>query len=100
MGHRRMTTSWPACSTRPNPTVGVYVEQNPAAPTGDGATGALERVCRLSQGEPAGGLRQCLADARAGANLPGALQWLADRTGLASLARFVDGIVVAANVST
>jgi len=66
-----------------------------AVGAGEGATGALERVCRLSQGELAAELRQCLADARAGANLPAALQGLADRTGLASLARFVDGIVVA-----
>jgi tight adherence protein C len=66
-----------------------------AVDAGEGATGALERVCRLSQGQLAGELRQCLADARAGANLPAALQGLADRTGLANLARFVDGIVVA-----
>jgi len=66
-----------------------------AVGAGEGATGALERVCRLSQGQLAAELRQCLADARAGANLPAALQGLADRTGLASLARFVDGIVVA-----
>jgi len=71
-----------------------------AVGAGEGATGALERVCRLSQGELAGELRQCLADARAGANLPAALQGLADRTGLASLARFVDGIVVAVERGT
>jgi tight adherence protein C len=71
-----------------------------AVGAGEGATGALERVCRLSQGQLAGELRQCLADARAGANLPAALQGLADRTGLASLARFVDGIVVAVERGT
>jgi tight adherence protein C len=71
-----------------------------AVGAGEGATGALERVCRLSRGELAGELRQCLADARAGANLPTALQGLADRTGLASLARFVDGIVVAVERGT
>jgi hypothetical protein len=37
---------------------------------GEGASGALERVCRLSHGQLAAELRQCLADARAGANLP------------------------------
>jgi len=42
----------------------------------------------------------CLADARAGANLQTALQGLADRTGLMSLARFVDGIVVAVERGT
>ena len=67
---------------------------------GEGAVGALERVCRLSHGELAGELRPCLADARAGANLPTALQGLADRTGLMSLARFVDGIVVAVERGT
>jgi len=71
-----------------------------AVGAGEGATGALERVCRLSQGELASELRQCLADARAGANLPVALQGLADRTGLVSLARFVDGIVVAVERGT
>jgi len=71
-----------------------------AVGAGEGATGALERVCRLSHGELASELRQCLADARAGANLPVALQGLADRTGLVSLARFVDGIVVAVERGT
>jgi tight adherence protein C len=39
-------------------------------------------------------------EARAGANLPTALQGLADRTGLPSLSRFVDGIVVAIDRGT
>lgn len=67
---------------------------------GEGAVGALERVCRLSQGELATELGRCLSDARAGANLPKALQGLADRTGLPSLARFVDGIIVAVERGT
>lgn len=71
-----------------------------AVGAGEGASGALERVCRLSQGQLAAELRQCLADARAGANLPTALQGLADRTGLASLTRFVDGIVIAVERGT
>lgn len=71
-----------------------------AVAAGEGAVGALERVCRLSQGELSLELGRCLADARAGANLPAALQGLADRTGLASLARFVDGIVVAVERGT
>jgi tight adherence protein C len=71
-----------------------------AVGAGEGATGALERVCRLSQGELSGELRRCLADARAGANLPAALEGLAGRTGLMSLARFVDGIVVAVERGT
>ena len=71
-----------------------------AVSAGEGAVGALERVCRLSQGELSDELRRCLADARAGANLPTALQGLADRTGLMSLTRFVDGIVVAVERGT
>ena len=54
-----------------------------AVGAGEGAVGALDRVCRLSHGELAGELRRCLADARAGANLPTALHGLADRTGSA-----------------
>ena len=47
-----------------------------------------------------GRTRRALADARAGANLPTALQGVADRTGLVGLARFVDGIVVAVERGT
>ncbi|MEI2777033.1 MAG: type II secretion system F family protein [Tetrasphaera sp.] len=71
-----------------------------AVGAGEGAVGALERVCRLSRGELAGELGRCLADARAGANLPNALEGLAERTGLASLRRFVDGIVIAVERGT
>ena len=71
-----------------------------AVSAGEGATGALERVCRLSRGELSDELRRCLADARAGANLPTALRGVADRTGLMSLSRFVDGIVVAVERGT
>jgi tight adherence protein C len=71
-----------------------------AVGAGEGAVGALERVCRLSHGELSAELARCLADARAGANLPTALQGLADRTGLMSLARFVDGMVVAVERGT
>lgn len=71
-----------------------------AVGAGEGAVGALDRVCRLSKGELAGELRRCLADARAGASLPVALSGLAERTGLPSLARFVDGMVVAVERGT
>lgn len=71
-----------------------------AVSAGEGAAGALDRVCRLSRGVLADELAACLADARAGASLPVALQGLADRTGLASLARFVDGMVVAVERGT
>jgi tight adherence protein C len=71
-----------------------------AVAAGEGAVGALERVCRFSSGELAIELRRCLADARAGASLPAALERLGERTGLPSLARFVDGVVVAVERGT
>ncbi len=71
-----------------------------AVAAGEGAVGALDRVTRLSRGELSGELARCLADARAGANLPTALQGLADRTALPNLSRFVDGIVVAVQRGT
>ncbi|KRF24224.1 type II secretion system F family protein [Phycicoccus sp. Soil803] len=71
-----------------------------AVSAGEGAVGALERVCRLSQGDLSAELRRCLADARAGAPLPTALQGLGDRTGLVSLSRFVDGMVIAVERGT
>lgn len=67
---------------------------------GEGPMAALDRVSRLSHGDLAGELRRTLADARAGASLPTALQSLADRTGLTPVARFVDGIVVAVERGT
>ena len=67
---------------------------------GEGAAGALERVCSVSRGELSAELRAALGDARAGMPLPDALQGLADRTGLPSLRRFVDGIVIAVERGT
>lgn len=71
-----------------------------AVGAGEGAVGALERVVRLSHGELSTELGRALSDARAGASLPVALQGVADRTGLVSLARFVDGIIVAVERGT
>lgn len=62
---------------------------------GEGTAQALERVARLSQGELAAELDLCLAEARLGASLPEALGGLSKRTGLAAVARFTDGLVVA-----
>lgn len=80
------------------PTIAELLALSVAA--GEGAVGSLDRVTRLSHGELANELGRCLADARAGANLPTALQGLADRTGLPSLSRFVDGIVIAVDRGT
>lgn len=62
---------------------------------GEGTAQALERVARLSHGELAGELDLCLAEARLGASLPEALQGLSQRTGLAPVVRFADGLIVA-----
>lgn len=66
-----------------------------AVGAGEGAAGALDRVCRRTRGELAGELGRALADARAGASLIVALEGVAARTSLPPLARFVDGITVA-----
>lgn len=66
-----------------------------AVGAGEGAVGALDRVARTCHGELAEELRRTLADARTGASLVQALEGLAARTGLPSLARFVDGVAVA-----
>ncbi|TWE09423.1 type II secretion system F family protein [Rudaeicoccus suwonensis] len=71
-----------------------------AVTAGEGAAAALERVTALSSGELSSELGRCLTDARAGSTLPEALQGLADRTGAASLTRFVDGIVIAVERGT
>nr|WP_246336232.1 type II secretion system F family protein [Flexivirga oryzae] len=71
-----------------------------AVTAGEGAAAALERVANLSSGELSGELARCLVDARSGSSLPEALQGLADRTGIPSLSRFVDGIVIAVERGT
>lgn len=71
-----------------------------AVGAGEGAVGALERVSRTCDGELSAELRRTLADARAGATLVQALEGLAARTSLASLARFVDGVAVAVERGT
>lgn len=71
-----------------------------AVTAGEGAAAALERVANLSSGELSGELARCLVDARSGSSLPEALQGLADRTGIPSLARFVDGVVIAVERGT
>src|SRR5690606_34290950 len=57
------------------PTIAELLALSVAA--GEGAVGSLDRVTRLSHGELAAELGRCLADARAGASLPTALQGLA-----------------------
>jgi len=71
-----------------------------AVAAGEGPVGALERVTRLSTGELSGELGRALAEARAGVPLVVALQGIAGRTNLASLARFVDGVAIAVERGT
>ncbi len=66
-----------------------------AVGAGEGAVGALDRVARTCHGELSLELRRTLADARTGMTLVQALEGLASRTSLPSLARFVDGVAVA-----
>ncbi|HKJ11231.1 MAG TPA: type II secretion system F family protein [Ornithinimicrobium sp.] len=62
---------------------------------GESTVQALERVSRLSSGALSTELDTALSAARTGTSLPEALQGISNRTGLAPVARFVDGIVVA-----
>lgn len=62
---------------------------------GEGPIGALERVVRTTGGVLADELARTLADARSGTPLTLALERLADRTGLAPLTRFAEGVSVA-----
>lgn len=66
-----------------------------AVTAGEGTMQALERVSRLSSGELAAELEIALGQARTGMPLPQALEAMGQRTGLAPLTRFVDGVVVA-----
>lgn len=67
---------------------------------GEGPVGALERVVRTTRGVLADELARTLADARAGTPLTQALERLADRTGLAPLTRFAEGVAVAVERGT
>ena len=71
-----------------------------AVTAGEGPNGALERVCRISDGELARELRIALGEARTGASLVQALEGISARTSLAPLSRFVDGVAVAVERGT
>ncbi len=66
-----------------------------AVTAGESPVSALQRVCRLCRGELSVELGRALAEARAGASLIGSLQAIEVRTSLDSLARFIDGMVIA-----
>lgn len=71
-----------------------------AVGAGEGPVSALERVTGTSKGELSKELGVALAQARAGATLVSALEDLAARTSLPTLARFVDGVAVAVERGT
>lgn len=71
-----------------------------AVSAGESATGALDRVCRRTQGELSREFALVLASTRAGQPLAEALQEFSARTDLAVLVRFVDGLVVAVERGT
>ena len=75
------------------PTIAELVALSVSA--GEGAAGALDRVARTCRGDLAAELRRVVGEARSGADLVPALEALAARTGVPSLARFVDGLAVA-----
>lgn len=62
---------------------------------GESAIGALERVCRVADGELVDEFQRVLAQTRAGSGLVTALQDFSSRTDVVPLGRFVDGITVA-----
>jgi tight adherence protein C len=71
-----------------------------AVTAGEGPTGAIERVSRLTGGELARDLSAVLARARSGTPLVQSLEELRDVTPLEPLSRFVDGVIVAVERGT
>ncbi|MGW5361593.1 type II secretion system F family protein [Actinopolymorpha pittospori] len=67
---------------------------------GEGPVAALERVANVSKGELAREFRFALSEARTGMTLVQALESVGDRTNVAILARFVDGIAIAVERGT
>lgn len=62
---------------------------------GEGTSGALERVAAVAHGDLGDELARALAVSRTGVSLVDALADVAERTGLAVVRRFVDGVVIA-----
>ncbi len=71
-----------------------------AVGAGEGPVAALERVVATTRGEMAGELSRTLADARSGTPLTAALEGLADRTEVAALTRFAEGVAIAVERGT
>lgn len=71
-----------------------------AVSAGESPLPALERVTRSAHGEVSVELHRLLADIHAGAPLTTALERLADRTTVAPIARFAEGVAVAVERGT
>src|SRR5690606_34900633 len=72
----------------------------PAARAGESPLAALERVARSTRGELSAEIGTTLADMRSGVPLAQALDRMASRTALPSLARFTDGVATAVERGT
>ena len=71
-----------------------------AVGAGESPVGALDRVARGTTGELSEELARTLADVRSGVPLSRALERMADRTSLPSVARFTEGVSVAVERGT
>ena len=67
---------------------------------GEGALGAIERVCRTSRGVLSEELRATLGEVRTGTPFAAALYSLAERTGVPALSRFATGVAIAVERGT
>ena len=67
---------------------------------GEGPVAAMERVAAMARGEMSRELSTTLSMVRSGVPLARALEGLADRTSLASLTRFAEGVAVAVERGT
>lgn len=71
-----------------------------AVAAGESPVAGLERVLRVLHGSLADELAVVLADVRTGRTVPAAFDALAARTGVASIARFAEGLAVAVDRGT
>ena len=67
---------------------------------GEGALGAIERVCRTSRGVLSEELRATLGEVRTGTPFAAAMYALAERTGVPALSRFATGVAIAVERGT
>lgn len=71
-----------------------------AVAAGESPVAGLERILRTLQGALADELATVLGDVRTGRTVPAAFEALASRTGVASIARFAEGLAVAVDRGT